>query len=258
MNKRFRYVLMNEAGEGSSAGGGGNAVADLAGTTAVATTTAVAGAAAATTTATTAAAPNPWDGLDDDGKKFVETRGFKTPADALAALREHAAPEKPDGYQLPTPEGADPEFGKTVSSWFHEAGLSQKQAAMVAEKWNTHAAAIQQQMAQEDQQRATDAEAKATRESESLTREWGETNAAQRELAKRAYSTYLPGVDQATKDALAKTLQEKVGYAATMKMWASIGAHLAEDKAHGLGGSGSSNTIKSAASVIYDKSNMNP
>lgn len=253
MNKRFRYVLMNQAGEGGSAGGG-NAALDLAGAPAPAPAPAPVPAPAPAPGPAPAPAANPWDGLDEDGKKFVESKGFKSPADALAALREHAAPETADGYQLPVPDGADPAFAKTVSTWFHEAGLSAKQASLVAGKWNEHATAIQQQMAQEDQQRATDAEAKAKRESETLTREWGETNDAQRELARRAFSTYLPGADQPAKDALAKTLQERVGYAATMKMFAAIGAHLAESPAHGLGGAGGAPPPPAS---FYENSKMN-
>lgn len=204
-----------------------------------------------------APAPGPWDGLDDDGKKFVETKGFKSPADALTALREYQPPESADKYQLPVPDGADPAFAKTAAVWFHKHGVTAKAAEGFVAEYNAYATAEMARMAQEDAQVQRDAEAKSQRENQELTREWGEANDAKRELAKRAYTTYVPGATPEEKARLVQVLQREVGYKATMQMFANMGAHLAEDRAHGLGGQGSA-TPQAVASKLYDKSNMNP
>lgn len=240
-----------------------DAVAALAGTTT--TTAATAADPSATTAATTAAAtttattPPAWtEGLDADSLKFVETSGYKSPAEALAALRGYQPPETPDGYKLPVPEGADPEFAKTAAGWFHKHKVPAEAAAGFVAEYNAFATAELARMQAEDAQRQSDAEAKNRREDAEIRSEWGAQADAQMELAKRAYTTYVPGATPEEKTKLVSVLQREVGYKATMKMFAAIGAHLAEDTAHGLGGAGSANNPISAATRIYDKSNMNP
>ena len=50
-------------------------------------------------------------------------------------------PKDPKEYGLPVPEGDKGEFAATAAKWFHEAGLSARQARVVAERWNAHVVA---------------------------------------------------------------------------------------------------------------------
>lgn len=88
-------------------------------------------------------------------------------------------PEKADGYELPIPEGDDGKMGEWASGVFHKAGLSQKQAATVAEAWNEYVASTQGEAAQKNQHDAQQAEA-------ALKKEWG-----------AAYDQKIAGIDRA-------------------------------------------------------------
>lgn len=153
-----------------------------------------------------------WTTSFDDGTRgFIQTKGWKTPADVLGSYQnlekllgadkagrgvvlpkddappeEWAAfhnrlgrPETVDGYKLPVPEGDKGEFAKQAASWFHEAGLTTKQAETLAAKWNEHmGGSMQSQQAAFEQQAAIDVQ--------DLQKEWGDKFEAQSELARRA------------------------------------------------------------------------
>lgn len=124
------------------------------------------------------AANQPWfSGYDDDSKGFVTAKGWDkldagaalaqavkgyrgaesmlgVPADQVLKLpganakpedwrpiwAKLGAPEKPDDYGLPVPDGADPTFAKTAAAWFHEHGVPKAAAVAIASKWNEHIA----------------------------------------------------------------------------------------------------------------------
>ena len=63
-------------------------------------------------------------------------------------------PEAADQYNIPLPDGDDGGFAKQAATWFHEAGLTQRQAEGLAGKWNEFATGMQRQQDREaeDQQ----------------------------------------------------------------------------------------------------------
>lgn len=222
-------------------------------TTAEATTTATATEAATTeTSATTSAAPDWTAGLDADAKTYLETKGFKSPAEALTALKGYEPPATADAYEIPVPEGESPDFAKAVAPLFHKAGLSATQAKALAEGWNEMQSGQKAAAAQAEADAATAAEAAAKREDATLQAEWGNDYAANKEHARRAAMQFLPG-DEAAKTAFIGEIEKKFGFAATMKMWAAIGQGLGEHTAKGLG-----SAPALPAKSWYDKSQMNP
>lgn len=222
-------------------------------TTAEATTTATATEAATTETiATTSAAPDWTAGLDADAKTYLESKGYKSPAEALTALRGYEPPATADAYEIPVPDGESPEFAKAVAPLFHKAGLSAAQAKALAEGWNEMQASQRGAAAQAETDAAAAADAAAKREDTALQSEWGKDYAANKEHARRAAMQFLPGDDEA-KSAFVAELEKKFGYTATMKMWAAIGTGLAEHTAKGLG-----SAPALPAKSWYDKSEMNP
>lgn len=200
------------------------------------------------------APPADWTAsLDADAKGYIEAKGFKSPADALAALKGYEPPASPDAYDIPVPEGESADFAKQVAPLFHKAGLSPPQAKALAEGWNALQAEQRTAAAAAEQAAATAASEAAKREDATLKTEWGDTYDANKEHARRAAMQFLPGADEAAKVAFVSELEAKFGYAATMKMWAAIGQGLAEHTAKGL-----SAPPALPAKSFYDKSNMNP
>lgn len=199
------------------------------------------------------APPADWTaGLDADAKTYFESKGYKTPAEALTALRGYEPPATADAYEIPVPDGESPDFAKAVAPLFHKAGLSATQAKALAEGWNEMQSGQKAAAAQAEADAATAAEAAAKREDATLQAEWGKDYAANKEHARRAAMQFLPGDDEA-KSAFVAELERKFGYTATMKMWAAIGSGLAEHTAKGLGGAPALPTRG-----WYDKSQMNP
>lgn len=197
--------------------------------------------------------PADWTaGLDADAKTYLETKGFKSPAEALTALRGYEPPATADAYEIPVPEGESPDFAKAVAPLFHKAGLSATQAKALAEGWNEMQSGQKAAAAQAEADAATAAEAAAKREDAALKAEWGTADAANREYARRAAMQFLPG-DEAAKTEFIGEIEKKFGFAATMKMWAAIGQGLGEHTAKGLG-----SAPALPAKSWYDKSSMNP
>ncbi|OQD14628.1 hypothetical protein UE98_31780 [Burkholderia cenocepacia] len=212
-------------------------------------------AAAATTTAqtdgaTNAAAntdnsPSTWlqSITDADLRQFVETKGFKDVGDAVKAMREleakHAAPASVEDYQL-----GDGDFAKTAATWFHEAGIPAEAAKALAAKWNGYVG---------EQNTAAEAARLAKGEAELMTLkgEWGADYDKNVELGRQAMRKF--GVSGEVIDKLAGAS----GDAATIKVFAQIGASLSEGALNpgGAGGSGAALTNEDArAATLYDKS----
>lgn len=152
-----------------------------------------------------------YSGFDDITRGYVEQKGFKDPAAVvnsyqnLEKLMGHeragrtmvlpkddqdtetlgkiydrlGRPAAPEDYKLPVPEGDAGEFAKTASKWFHEAGLSNKQAEMLAAKFNEHGGGLQA---------AQEAELERQRDSDfaKLEQEWGPQFEVRAEVARRA------------------------------------------------------------------------
>lgn len=235
-------------------------------TTTTATTT-TAGAATTTTDpaaggATTGAQANWYDSFQNaELKGYIANKQFKSPEvlaeayknfeglrgvsqDRILTLPEKAdapewagiynrlgRPEKADGYKIPVPEGDKGEFAKQAAIWFHEAGLTQRQAEMVAKKWNEHAAASQK----------VDTDAIAQKHAEevaTLQREWGAAHKQNVELGQLAARKF--GFTEEKMAAIEKIL----GYSGTMKMFHEIGAGLGEHAFQGSGQGGGAGGFK--------------
>lgn len=118
-------------------------------------------------------------GADKAGRGVVMPKDDSPAEDWAAFYNKLGRPESADGYKLPVPEGDAGEFAKTAASWFHEAGLTPKQAETLAAKWNEFGGVTtQEQQAKMAQQAAVDVQ--------DLQKEWGDQFEAQSELARRA------------------------------------------------------------------------
>jgi hypothetical protein len=156
------------------------------------------------------------------------------------------APDKAEAYELPVPEGDDGAFAKTAAEWFKDAGLLPQQAQALASKWNEFATAQAQQAEQAEAARIQAMDTKNRAEEQSLKTEWGQAHEANMELAKRAVRQFIPG-DKAPD--VITALEDKLGYAETIKLLHSIGKGLGEHDAPGLGERAPAR--KDAASILY-------
>ncbi|MEO2141049.1 MAG: hypothetical protein ABGX63_02590 [bacterium] len=77
-------------------------------------------------------------GADKAGNTFLLPGDDATPEQMGEHYTRLGRPEKAEGYGLAAPEGESPDFSNWASGVFHEAGLSAKQAAFIAEKWDTY------------------------------------------------------------------------------------------------------------------------
>lgn len=218
---------------------------------------------------TPAPAPATFDwatsGIDAESAAFVTTKGYKGPGDVIGAYRNleklvgvpadqiiklPAATEGPeamnavydrlgrpksaDDYVIPMPkEGGDPAFAKTAAAWFHEQGLSQKQAEGLTAKWNEYIGGAKTTNAA-----ATEAAAKV--DDAKLRADWpGASYDANVGLAQRAVQAF--GLDA---NAVQK-LENALGYAGVMRFMHQIGSRLGSDDrfvAGDTGGGGSFGT----------------
>jgi hypothetical protein len=203
------------------------------------------------------APPADWTAaLDDDAKAFATGKGFKSPAEALAALRGYEPPPSPDAYEIPVPDGESADFAKSIAPVLHKAGLSVAQAKTLAAEWNT-LQATQRQAAQQAEVAAAQAAAQAAqREAAELKVEWGTDHDANTEHARRAAMRFLPGDSDEAKAAFVAELEKKFGFGATMRMWAAIGRGLGEHQAKGLNSPPGPPRVSPQS--FYDKSSMNP
>lgn len=170
-----------------------------------------------------------------------------TPEDWAAFYKSIGAPETAEAYELPVPEGEDTGFAKTAAEWFKDAGLLPQQAQALAGKWNEFVTAQKTaaQTAEVERIKALDSRNKA--EEASLKNEWGGEHEANMELARRAVRQFLPG-DKAAD--VITAIEDKLGYAATMKFMHSLGKGLGEHDAPGLGQNNQAGR-KSAAEILY-------
>lgn len=184
--------------------------------------------------------------LPDDVKGYVQNKGFKDPAQVVDAYRNFeklkgvpqerllTLPDKEDSpdwnsvytklgkpasaseYKIAAPEGQDGKFAEWAKGVFHGANLSNKQAEMIAAKWNEH-------LAQTKNEQALAYKNQADQEENALKKEWGAAHGQNIELAKKAAQTF--GIDPDTMDKMESVL----GYGKFMKMMQNIGSKLGED-----------------------------
>lgn len=124
-------------------------------------------------------------------------------------------PEKADGYELPVPEGDDGKMADWAKGVFHEAGLTSKQAAVVAEKWNEYIGGAAATASEQSQAASQEAES-------TLKKEWG-----------AAFDQKVAGIDRAAKqlgmdDAQLTGLRDSMGPVAAMKFVDNLASKLGE------------------------------
>jgi len=174
-----------------------------------------------------------------------------TPEQWAEFYKAVGAPDKAEAYELPVPDGQDGEFAKTAATWFKDAGLLPQQAKALAGKWNEFTAAQAAASEAAETQRLAAIESKSKAEEASLKNEWGQSHDANMELARRAVRQFIP---QAKAGDVIAALEERMGYAETIKFMHSIGKGLGEHDAPGLGGSPAAGK-KSAAEILYGGTN---
>ena len=210
------------------------------------------------TTAAPAAAPTAAPVVASDATTAPATTAPETPALTLPGkdatpeqwaefYKQIGAPDKPEAYELPVPEGDSGEFAKTAATWFKEAGLLPQQAQALAAKWNEFSAAQAQAAEAAEQQRIAQMDAQNKQQEAALKTEWGQQHEANMELARRAVRQFIPG-DKAAD--VISALEDKLGYAETIKLMHSIGRGLGEHDAPGLGRAQQPGR-KSAAEILY-------
>lgn len=198
----------------------------------------------------------PWYGADagDDIRGFVENKGWDSPLKAVDAYRNLESfvgadkagrgvvwpkdetdaegwkaihqrlgvPETPDAYNIPVPEGGNPEFAKAIAPVMHRLGLTAKQAEGLAQYVNQF----------ETEQAAkfeTESKARAEQEIAKFKADLGAAFTPTVELGKRAAASL--GI----KDEQFSALEEVLGLKGTVELFASIGKKLGEDSFAGDG-----------------------
>ncbi len=195
-------------------------------------------------------AGNPADwtsGFADEVRGVIQTKGWKTPGDVInsysnlerllgadkagrgvvlpkddanadewgAFYNRLGRPESVDGYKLPVPDGDAGAFAKTASQWFHEAGLTAKQAEALATKWNEHVGGtMQAQQAEFDQKSALDLQ--------DLQKAWGDKFEANAELARRARR------EAGLSDAEGQAIERALGLKKAAEVFAFLGKQFSE------------------------------
>ena len=196
-------------------------------------------------------------GLPDTARGFVQTKGWKSPADLLGSYqnleklmgadkagrgvvlpKEDAAPEdwaafynrlgrpeSPDGYKLPVPDGDAGAFAKDAAQWFHEAGLTSKQAEALAARYAEWTGKASE---------STDAayEQQAALDVADLKRAWGKEYDAQTELARRAIREAGLTTDEA------QMIERALGLGKAVRVFAALGKQFAESPMRGGEGAG--------------------
>lgn len=136
-----------------------------------------------------------------------------TPEELSAFYGKLGRPEAAEQYEMAIPEGMDDSFPKAMAPIMFEAGLSQAQAAKLAEGWNgfiaTKAAELEQAY-----------HAAQDKEMAELQTEWGAYYAKNEEIARQAARKY--GLDN---DTLTK-LERAMGSKALMNFMHKIGSTL--------------------------------
>lgn len=218
-----------------------------------------------------------YDAFPEEVRGLVETKGWQSPVDAIQSYtnlekflgadkagrglvlpKDDAGPEEwaqvydklgrpqnPDGYKLPVPDGADPEFAKEAAGKFHELGLTAKQAQALTEWFNGKSegamAAQQNMMAQSAEQQMAE-----------LQQEWGKEFDANIESGRRAARQFGVQEEMLTK------IENAVGTKEMLKLFAKIGKGMGEDSFVEGSGSGKFGMSPEAARVQINRLKADP
>lgn len=153
-----------------------------------------------------------------------------TPEELSAFYGKLGRPEAPEGYAFQFGEGVKPDEGmvKFAQTAFHAAGLTPKQAQIVAEKWNEFAegqnTALTGQVAEQNQA-----------ELDALATKWGANLEAHKASALRVMNAV--GVSPE----LVSKVEQHIGSAAVVELLALIGSKSGEGKFLNNGGGGDPN-----------------
>ena len=199
------------------------------------------------------AAPSWMDGLDDAGRTVVGTKGWKEPKDVVrsyaeleklvgadtmavpkagdavafeAAMRRLGTPAAAADYEVAVPDGLpDGLYSDGMADWFrnaaHKASLTQSQVQTLHDAYVEQIAGDYSTAATERENRERELEA-------GLRKEFGKAYDQKVELAKRA-AAHFGEAEQLD------ALEEKIGSAPLIKLFAKIGEGLGEDTLIGKG-----------------------
>lgn len=183
--------------------------------------------------------------LDDDGKAWLQTKGYKSVADFIRATRSlestigreklplpkdeqdregwdrlHKAagwPEKAEDYGLQLGEAADPQFADAFLKKAHEARLSKRQAQDMVSWWNETSTALREA---DEQRWATE----ATQQAQAVLQELGASANGTLELARRGMTQLGLTPEQG------RALERTIGMKAAVQLCAEYGRAHAEDR----------------------------
>lgn len=209
--------------------------------------------------------------FDEDTKAYVSNKGWKEPTDMLNSYRnlERFAggakdlvelpsadatpealesfynrlgrPEDPEKYGLDLPQGGNPELLNWFKATAHKNGLTAKQAQSLFTEWNGMAGGMQEKIQAQQQQESAQAIT-------ALKGEWGQQYDSMIDMGKRAVAAL--GYDAGRLTAI----EDKLGTGEMLKLFATIGSKMGEDKfvEGGRDASGFGVTPESARQQIGD------
>lgn len=154
-------------------------------------------------------------GAERAGRTITMPGDKAEPAEIEAFYNKLGRPAEASGYKLDVPAGQDTKFADTAKAWFHEAGLTAKQAEAIGKKWNEYvggATAAQQQAQLE----------KAQLDQQALQKEWGAAHAQNLQLAQKTRADL--GVSNEEVDGIANVL----GLKRTIEMFYKLGQRTGE------------------------------
>lgn len=154
-------------------------------------------------------------GAERAGRTVTMPGDKAEPAEVEAFYNKLGRPAEASGYKLDVPQGQPTEFADTAKKWFHEAGLTAKQAETVGKHWNefiaTKTAAAQQTQME-----------KAQLDQQALQKEWGAAHAQNLQLAQQTRANL--GVSNEEVDGIAQTL----GLKRTIELFHKLGQRTGE------------------------------
>lgn len=192
-----------------------------------------------------------WEGISEADQKYINNKGYKSPADLLKSYREAESalgkkisiPEDgdADGWnklyaKLGRPETADKydievtdELKSDVQKLMFEAGLTQKQSAVITQKYNE---ILNGYKAKLDAQ----AEEQSKKDLAEIEAEWGDNLAKNKELTERGAKEICQRFELSEDDM--HDVELAIGTKKFVKLVKTVGELMAED------GLPSSNTTK--------------
>lgn len=191
----------------------------------------------------------PW--YSDEHKSYVETKGWKTPADVITSVQNleklvgmdragraiyrpkdendaegikafRAAlgvPEKPEDYNLPVVEGGSPELVGQVASLLHKHGIPAEAGRALLKDYYE----LEKSWAARD---AESMQAAFQKELGELKTEWGGKYEANKEIADRAFKAF--GTEAGLTDLERDAIIDAVGLGKAAKLFHAIGTRLGE------------------------------